>query len=77
MLRGELTDLPDILRQVRDQRIRAGDVRAALNEMALRQNDWTLGTVCTRYCGVVAQHHGIEDASVFRTCRAASRSSNR
>jgi alkanesulfonate monooxygenase SsuD/methylene tetrahydromethanopterin reductase-like flavin-dependent oxidoreductase (luciferase family) len=65
MLRGELSDLRGILRQVRDETMRAGDARAALNEMALRQNDWTLGALCTRYCGVVSQHHGVEDASVF------------
>jgi alkanesulfonate monooxygenase SsuD/methylene tetrahydromethanopterin reductase-like flavin-dependent oxidoreductase (luciferase family) len=65
MLRGELTDLRGILRQVRDETMRAGDARAALNEMALRQNDWTLGTLCSRYCGVVATHHGVEDATVF------------
>ena len=65
MLRGELSDLRGVLRQVRDETMRAGDARAALNEMALRQNDWTLGALCTRYCGVVAQHHGVEDASVF------------
>ena len=45
--------------------IRAGDARAALNEMALRQNDWTLGAFCASYCGVVAQHHGVEDGFVF------------
>jgi alkanesulfonate monooxygenase SsuD/methylene tetrahydromethanopterin reductase-like flavin-dependent oxidoreductase (luciferase family) len=65
LLRGELTDLRGILRQVRDETMRAGDARAALNEMALRQNDWTLGTLCSRYCGVVATHHRVEDASVF------------
>ena len=65
LLRGELSDLRDILRQVRDGAMRAGDARAALNEMALRQNDWTLGAFCARYCSVVAQHHGVEDASVF------------
>ncbi len=65
LLRGELSDLRHILRQVRDETMRAGDARAALNEMALRQNDWTLGAVCARYCGVVAQHHGVEDAAVF------------
>jgi Hemerythrin HHE cation binding domain len=65
MLRGELSDLRGILRQVRDETMRAGDARAALNEMALRQNDWTLGTLCSRYCGVVVLHHGVEDASVF------------
>ena len=65
MLRGELSDLRGILRQVRDQAIQAGEARAALNEMALRQNDWTLGTFCARYCGVVTLHHGAEDASMF------------
>ncbi|HEY0617222.1 MAG TPA: LLM class flavin-dependent oxidoreductase, partial [Kribbella sp.] len=38
------------VRQVRDEAMPAGDARAALNEMALRQNDWTLGAFCARYC---------------------------
>ena len=58
MLRRELAELRDILAQVRDGALGAGDARSALNEMALRQNDWTLGAFCSRYCGVVAQHHG-------------------
>ena len=33
--------------------------------MALRQNDWTLGAFCARYCGIVTLHHGAEDASMF------------
>ncbi|MDQ1618558.1 MAG: hypothetical protein QOE19_1127 [Actinomycetota bacterium] len=65
LLRNELSDLRHILRQVRDEAIQSEDARAALNEMALRQNDWTLGTFCARYCSVVAQHHGAEDAAVF------------
>jgi alkanesulfonate monooxygenase SsuD/methylene tetrahydromethanopterin reductase-like flavin-dependent oxidoreductase (luciferase family) len=65
LLRGELSELRGILRQVRNETMQAGDARAALNQMALRQNDWTLGAVCARYCGVVAQHHGVEDAAVF------------
>src|SRR3984893_68007 len=65
LLRSELSELRDILQQVRDGAMRAGDARAALNEMALRQNDWTLGAFCARYCGVVTQHHGVEDASMF------------
>ena len=51
--------------QVRDGRLSAGDARSALNEMALRQNDWTLGAFCSRYCRVVAQHHSLEDDSIF------------
>jgi alkanesulfonate monooxygenase SsuD/methylene tetrahydromethanopterin reductase-like flavin-dependent oxidoreductase (luciferase family) len=65
LLRSELSELRDILQQVRDKTMRAGDARAALNEMVLRQNDWTLGAACARYCGVVTQHHGVEDAAVF------------
>jgi hemerythrin-like domain-containing protein len=64
-LRRELTELREILTQVRDGAIKAGEARSALNEMALRQNDWTLGAFCARYCGAVAQHHGMEDDAIF------------
>ena len=65
MLRTELIELREILAQVRDGAVSAGSARSALNEMALRQNDWTLGAFCSRYCGAVAQHHGLEDDAVF------------
>jgi hypothetical protein len=65
MLRRELAELRDVVGQVRDGRLTAGDARSALNEMALRQNDWTLGAFCSRYCRVVAQHHSLEDDSIF------------
>jgi hypothetical protein len=65
MLRKELGELRGILAEVRDGVTSAADARSALNEMALRQNDWTLGAFCSRYCGVVAAHHGIEDDSIF------------
>jgi hypothetical protein len=65
MLRTELADLRGILGQVRDGTLGAGDARSALNEMALRQNDWALGAFCARYCGIVAQHHGLEDDAIF------------
>jgi hemerythrin-like domain-containing protein len=65
MLRRELSELRDVVEQVREGRLTAGDARAALNEMALRQNDWTLGAFCSRYCRVVTQHHGLEDDSIF------------
>jgi hemerythrin-like domain-containing protein len=65
MLRTELSQLRDILGQVREGAITAGAARSELNEMALRQNDWTLGAFCSRYCGAVAQHHGLEDDAVF------------
>ena len=65
LLRTELTELREMLAQVRDGALNATDARSELNEMALRQNDWTVGAFCSQYCGRVAQHHGVEDASVF------------
>ncbi len=65
MLRRELTELRQLLGQVRDGALSAGAARSALNEMALRQNDWTLGAFCSRYCRVVATHHSLEDESIF------------
>ena len=65
MFRSELTELRKILAQVRDGAMSAGDARSALNEMALRQNDWTLGAFCASYCGALTQHHGLEDEAIF------------
>ncbi len=65
MLRTELAALRDVLAQVRAGAMTAGDARSALNDMALRRNDWTVGAFCARYCGAVAQHHGLEDDAIF------------
>jgi hemerythrin-like domain-containing protein len=65
MLRRELSELREIVAQVRDGALDAGDARSALNEMAMRQNDWTLGAFCSRYCNAVARHHGLEDDAIF------------
>jgi hemerythrin-like domain-containing protein len=65
MLRRELSELRRIVAQVRDGALDAGDARSALNEMAMRQNDWTLGAFCARYCNTVARHHGLEDEAIF------------
>ncbi len=64
-LRAELAELRSVVAQVRDGEVTAGDARGRLNEMAMRQNDWTLGAFCARYCRVVAHHHHLEDVSVF------------
>ena len=65
MLRRELAELRDLVRQVRQGIMTAGAARSELNKMALRQNDWTLGAFCSRYCRVVATHHSLEDDSIF------------
>jgi hemerythrin-like domain-containing protein len=76
MLRRELGELRELVAQVRDGRLGAGNARSALNEMALRQNDWTLGAFCSRYCRAVAGHHGLEDDSIFPHLRQAENSLN-
>lgn len=65
MLRAELGELRDLLAQVRDGALEAGDARAGLHAMALRQNDWAVGAFCARYCGFVTAHHGLEDDAIF------------
>jgi len=64
-LRAELDRLRDIVRQVSDGRLAVGDARSAINQMTLRQNNWTLGAYCEQYCRIVTSHHSLEDASVF------------
>jgi len=50
---------------VREGIVQIGDARSALNQMALRQNSWTLGGFCESYCRLVTGHHGLEDQAVF------------
>ncbi len=42
--------------------------------MALRQNDWTLGAFCSRFCFTVAQHHTNEDVAMFPHLRRSDES---
>lgn len=74
MLREELTQVRSIIEQVKANTLDVGSARSALNEMTMRQNNWTLGAYCSRYCTTVTQHHSLEDASVFPHLRAADRS---
>ena len=65
MFRRELSELRELLANVRDGALSAGDARSGLNAMAMRQNDWTLGAVCSRYCSGVTHHHHLEDEGIF------------
>jgi hemerythrin-like domain-containing protein len=65
MLRGELTQLQDMLEQVRRGLLSAGDARSGLHTMTLRQNNWALGAYCASYCRIVNGHHGLEDSGIF------------
>lgn len=64
-LRAELSQLMDIVQQVADGAVEASQARSAINEMTMRQNNWTLGAFCESYCRIVTGHHSLEDRSVF------------
>ena len=64
-LRAELIQLRDVVEQVAQGMLQAGEARSLINTMALRQNNWTLGAFCESYCRIVTGHHGLEDRSVF------------
>jgi len=70
-LRGELAQLRDLIDQVRNGAVGAGQARSAINEMTMRQNDWTLGAYCASYCRIVTGHHTLEDEAVFPYLRAS------
>lgn len=70
-LRSELSQLREILRQVKQGSLTIGGAREAISEMTMRQNNWTLGAYCASYCAVVAGHHGLEDQAIFPHLRSA------
>jgi hypothetical protein len=70
-LRGELTQLRDVVEQVAAGTMPAGEARSHLNTMTMRQNNWTLGTFCESYCRVVTIHHTLEDTGFFPYLRRA------
>jgi Luciferase-like monooxygenase/Hemerythrin HHE cation binding domain len=73
-LRQELSNLRDVIQEVRGGRTTAADARSYLNTMTMRQNYWTLGAFCAAYCRVVSVHHAIEDQSLFPDLKAADQS---
>lgn len=70
MLRQELADIRDLIMQVQKGVKGAGQARSELNQMTMRQNNWTMGAYCQSYCRVVTQHHSAEDVAVFPYLRA-------
>lgn len=69
-LRGELARVRDLIEQVRSGAIGAAEARSAINQMAMRQNTWTLGAYCASYCRIVTGHHTLEDEAIFPHLRA-------
>jgi Hemerythrin HHE cation binding domain len=70
-LRGELGQVRDLIEQVRAGTLAVGKARSSINEMTMRQNDWTLGAYCAAYCRTVTGHHSLEDSDVFPHLRRA------
>jgi hypothetical protein len=70
-LRAELVRMRDLIDQVTTGRADPGAARDHINQMTIRQNNWTVGTYCESYCRIVTTHHTIEDRSVFRHLRRA------
>jgi alkanesulfonate monooxygenase SsuD/methylene tetrahydromethanopterin reductase-like flavin-dependent oxidoreductase (luciferase family)/hemerythrin-like domain-containing protein len=68
-LRAELDQIFDLIDQVAAGTMNAATARSQLNEMTMRQNNWTLGTYCESYCRVVTMHHTLEDQSLFPQLR--------
>lgn len=64
-LRAELQQIRDLVDQVRKGALDVGAARSAINQMTVRQNNWTIGAYCAAYCRVVDQHHTLEDRSIF------------
>lgn len=69
-LRAELARIRELISQVRDGVIGLEQARAAINDLTMRQHDWTLGAYCASYCRLVTQHHTLEDRALFPFLRA-------
>jgi len=70
MLRAELARVRDLIVAVQKGAIDAARARSELNQMTMRQNNWTMGAYCQSYCRIVTQHHSLEDVAVFPYLRA-------
>ena len=70
-LRAELNRVRALVAQVADGTLDVGAARSEINEMTMRQNNWTLGAFCESYCRIVTVHHTLEDQSLFPQLRRA------
>ena len=53
-LRRELETIRELVEQVARGDLEAHEAQLGLNQMSMRQNNWTLGAYCASYCGLVA-----------------------
>ena len=72
-LRAELQQVRELVDRVRRGSLDAPGARSAINEMTMRQNDWTMGAYCASYCRIVTGHHSLEDEAIFPHLRRERR----
>jgi hypothetical protein len=69
--RGELSQLLDLVEQLRGGLIGGGQARSFIASMTIRQNAWTVGAYCASYCRMLTEHHGMEDSAIFPHLRSS------
>jgi hemerythrin-like domain-containing protein len=69
-LRGELSQLRDMIGQVAAGNLDPGTARSEIAKLTMRQNQWTVGAYCESYCRLVGMHHTLEDQSIFPGLRS-------
>ncbi len=71
--RRELTQLRDLLRQVKQGSASISQARGRLNTMALDAADGAFSEVCRAHCRSLTEHHRLEDRSIFPHLRRSQR----
>jgi hypothetical protein len=69
-LRGELSQLREMIGQVAAGSLDPGTARSEIAKLTMRQNQWTVGAYCESYCRLVGTHHTIEDRALFPGLRS-------
>jgi alkanesulfonate monooxygenase SsuD/methylene tetrahydromethanopterin reductase-like flavin-dependent oxidoreductase (luciferase family) len=69
-LRGELSQLREMIGQVAAGNLDPGKARSEIAKLTMRQNQWTVGAYCESYCRLVGMHHTLEDQSLFPGLRS-------
>jgi len=64
-LRGELSQLRDMIGQVAAGSLSPGAARSEIAKLTMRQNQWTVGAYCESYCRLIGLHHTLESQSLF------------
>ncbi len=73
-LRGELEQVRAMVAQVLERALTPGLARSAINQLTMRQNNWTLGAYCQSYCRLVTAHHSYEDQGMLPHLRRSQAS---